>query len=223
MTSKQRDAEEKVSRFFKSEEEEARWRDFRKETFQEELIRRIRRDAHEFQVKYRGCAQACAHALIVHLRPGGVTDPWTVLPGLNTLCGGIASLGTGPCGALLGALYVVGMEFGRKSFYQPGSPREGGFSDFFGANVQAGKVYDKFLRKWGTVTCNEIRAKELGGEFATDNFGLDDPVFFKMHEDGSLYDILSVEASRTVADAAEMAAEVILKARGRTPWIPVDE
>lgn len=202
---------------FQSPEEEERWRLFRGENIQTELLRRIARDASEFQIKYRGCAQTCLYPLIVHLRPGGKSDPWAVLPGLSTLCYGI-NTGENICGAIVGALYALGMEFGRKSFYEPGNPREAGPSSFAASQARATEFQNRFFEKWGAVTCKGIQEKHYGGYIEPKG-----PQFWKMRKEGSLFDLLSIPAQRIISSAAVIAAEIILRERGNTPWLSIDE
>jgi C_GCAxxG_C_C family probable redox protein len=202
----------RIKKYFRNNEEEGLFRKYRSETVDEELLRRIERDALEFQIKYRGCAQEVLYALVTHLRPGGISDPWLVVPGLTGLCAGVASQQVGPCGALLGGLYAIGMEFGRKDFNEPGGPKEKGLdSNFFYCDFLCRELYNKFSKKFGSPICKDLLQKEFGSSFSLDD--PNDPQFLKLVQDGILFDILSTNASRLVAGSAVLAAEIILRER----------
>jgi len=186
------------------EEEAALMAKYRAETQEEALMRRVSRDAREWQSKYRGCSQSTVYAIVTHLHPGGVVDPWQVLPGMTALCVGVAGKLDGPCGALLGPLYTIGMEFGRKDFMEPGGPREDGPSQFQACMQLANELYEKFKEEFGTIQ--------------EENFGMAfDPVanpeVQKMAQDGTLFDTWATHACRVVQRGAELAAEIILRER----------
>lgn len=195
------------------EEEAALMVKYRTETEDEALMRRVSRDAREFQSKYRGCSQCTLYALVKNLQPGGVVDPWQVLPGMTALCVGVAGKLTGTCGALLGPLYAIGMEFGRKDFMEPGGPREDGPSNFQACMQLANELFERFKEDMGTTVCCEIQEKNFG--LAFDPVG--NPQVQKMAEDGTLFDTWATHACRVVQKGAELAAEIILRERrGRT-------
>ncbi len=203
---------DELEKGFYDENEGALLKKYRDETQDEELLRRVSRDAREFQTKYRGCSQTSLNALITHLKPGGVTDPWQVLPGMTALCVGIAAKLDGPCGALIGGLYAIGMEFGRKDFYEPGGPREGGPSNFQACMALASEYCDRFKEELGTTICREIQEKNFGLAF-----DVNDPKVQEMAQKGTLFDTWSTHACRVVQRGAELAAEIILRERqGRT-------
>jgi hypothetical protein len=206
------DTIEKIKKYFRNKEEEDLFRKYRSETVDEELLRRIERDALEFQIKYRGCAQEVLYVLVLHLRPGGVSDPWLVVPGMTGLCAGVASQQVGPCGGLIGGLYAIGMEFGRKDFNEPGGPKEKGLeSNFFYCDFLCRELYNRFSKKFGSAICKNLLQKEFGTSFNLDD--PNDPTLQKLVQDGTLFDILSTNACRLVSGAAVLAAEIILRER----------
>lgn len=198
---------------FYDEDEAALLYKYRSESEDEEILRRVSRDAREWQTKYRGCSQTSLNAIIMHVKPGGVKDPWQVLPGMTALCVGVAAKLDGPCGALLGPMYAIGMEFGRKDFYESGGPREAGPSNFQACMVLASELYDRFTAEFGTHVCRHIQEKNFGLAFDP----VKEPKVQEMAEKGTLFDIWSTHACRVVQRGAELGAEIILRERrGRT-------
>jgi C_GCAxxG_C_C family probable redox protein len=194
---------------FQGEEEEKLWRLYRTETKEEELLRRIGRDAYEVQIKYRTCSQTSLYSLVLHLRPGGVIDPWQVVPGMNGLCVGIAAKTNSACGVLIGGIYALGMEFGRRDFYEPGAPKEAGPSNFQRCMTLCNELYEKFVEKYGCATCRQLQEKEYG----TCLFDVGNETARKMAADGSLFDVASVVCGRIVQGGTVLAAEIILRER----------
>lgn len=202
-----------VEKGYYDETEEALMVKYRTETQDEAIMRRVSRDAREYQSKYRGCSQTSLNAILMHVKPGGVTDPWTVLPGMTALCVGVAAKLDGPCGALLGPMFALGLEFGRKDFMEPGGPREAGPSNFQACMVLASELYDRFKAEFGTTCCKTIQEKNFG--LAFDPVG--NPKVQEMAQKGTLFDTWATHACRVVQRGAELGAEIILRERrGRT-------
>ncbi len=70
---------------FKDEQHRKDWQFWsRDETDDEAIIRRAVRDAYEYQLKYRACAQAVLHSLALHL---GLLGDRGAIVAMTTLCG----------------------------------------------------------------------------------------------------------------------------------------
>jgi len=126
---------------------------------------------------------------------------------------GVAAKLDGPCGALIAGMFAIGMEFGRKDFWEPGGPREDGPSNFQACMTLASELHDRFKEKMGTVVCRELQERNFGLAFDP----VANPEVQKMAQDGTLFDTWATHAVRVVQVAAELAAEIILRERkGRT-------
>lgn len=101
---------------FKNEEEGKYFQFLRSESEDEKLIRRIKQEAVETQIKYRLCTQSTVHVLQTHLGIGNKE----LFKAMTTLSGGVIGKGIHICGALLGGLVILGLEFGRADFLEAG-------------------------------------------------------------------------------------------------------
>lgn len=192
---------------FLNEEERKYWHDMHGESEEEKLIRRIRTEAQENQIKYRCCTQTTLYALQRHLDIGNKET----FKAASAVSGGILGKGVNICGALVGGLLAIGLEFGRVDFLEPGTPRESGPSNFLRMRELGTELYEQFKEEFGSHICIDIQRRHFGWQLYPINH--DDPYHEKLHQSGEMYDMLSTYAYKVVAKVAEMAARIILRER----------
>jgi len=179
----------------------------RDESDDEAIMRRVVRDAYEYQIKYRACAQAAVHALGLHL---GLIGTREAIVAVSTLCGGFG--GTEICGALVGGLVGISLEFGRVDFSELGGPHMRGHSSFTLAQARAAEM----MGRWREHTSGLMRCCDLCQAFFGTRTTPPDrtsEMEMKRIQSGELYSMWSVEASQLVSLGAELACEIILRAR----------
>jgi len=193
---------------FKDEQHRKDWQFWsRDETDDETIIRRVVRDAYEYQLKYRACAQANLHALALHL---GLLGSRGDIVAMTTLCGGFG--GTEICGALVGGLAAIGLEFGRVDFSELGGPHTRGHSSFTLAAAVAVEVKERFTERTSSlIRCCDLCYKYFGTRVAP--VDRTDPLHMERVKSAELYSMWSVEASQLTALGAEIACEIILRSR----------
>lgn len=194
---------------FENEEERRYFQFLRSETEDEKIIRRIKQDAVETQIKYRLCTQSTVHVLQTHLGIGN-KDLFKATTGLS---GGIIGKGVHLCGALIGGLVILGLEFGRADFLEPGGPREAGPSNFTRTRELGSELYQRFEDAFGTVICQEIQERHFGWRIYPIDHS--DPYQEQLFQSGETYDILSTYASKVVEKAAEITTRIVLRERKR--------
>jgi C_GCAxxG_C_C family probable redox protein len=197
-----------LTEVFGDEQQRKDWQFWsRDETDDEAIIRRVVRDACEYQLKYRACAQTVLYALALHL--GLVRERETIVA-MTTLCGGFG--GTEICGALVGGLAAIGLEFGRVDFTEIGGPHTRGHSSFTLAQALAAEAFQRFKEHTsGLVRCCDLCYKYFGTQVTPPDRS--DPLHLERIKAGELYSMWSVEASQLTALAAEVACEIILRVR----------
>ena len=195
---------------FASAEDKKYWYDMRTESEEEKLIRRIRIEAVENQIKYRCCSQTTLYALQRHLDIGNNET----FKAASALSGGIMGKGIHICGALVGGFLAIGLEFGRADFLEPGLPREPGPSNFLRMRELGTELYDQFKDEFESYICIDIQKKHFGWQVYPINH--DDPYHEQLHLSGEMYDMLSTYAYKVVAKVAEMTARIILRERGES-------
>jgi len=121
------------------------------------LIKRIARNARELQILYRGCAQTASYPLMMHLGIGSKE----VFKGVSALAGGLYE-SRHICGALLGGMVVISLEFGRADFLESGGPKEAGLSNFTYAERFTRELYRRFKEQFGTVICSLLLEQHFG-------------------------------------------------------------
>jgi C_GCAxxG_C_C family probable redox protein len=194
---------------FESEEDKKYWHDMRGESEEEKLIRRIKTEAAENQIKYRCCSQNTLFALQRHLDIGNKE----VFKAASAVSGGILGKGVHICGALVGGLLAIGLEFGRADFLEPGTPREPGPSNFLRMRELGTELYEQFKEEFGAHICIDIQRRHFGWQLYPINH--DDPYHEELHQSGEMYDMLSTYAYKVVARVAEMTTRIILRERNR--------
>lgn len=174
------------------------------------LIAKIGKAARDYQYEFRGCAQTTLKALQENLGIKG-SDTFKAA---SALAGGIASKGKGSCGALVGGVLALGLEFGRADFAEDGPPRRRGVgvSNFKVAYDLSGELYESFKKVYfGEIICNEIQ-KHVYGAPVTGAVS-SDPDIIKAKEDGVYWSMIAEEARWVTEVAARLTAEIILRER----------
>jgi len=192
---------------FKDEQHRKDWQFWsRDETNDEAIMRRVVRDAWEYQLKYRACGQTAYYPLALHLGLGGRESMVT----MTTLTGGFG--GNEICCALVGGIAAIGLEFGRVDFTEEGGPRSRGHSTFTLAQARAAELRERFAeRTGGQIRCGELCDKHFGKRLApVDRMDL---VQVERITSGEVFSMWSTYACDLVALAAEIACEIILRAR----------
>jgi len=175
---------------------------------EKELIEKIEKQAHDTQLKYRGCSQTTLLALQDNLSIG---DLWS-FKAATGFVSGVAGKGVGPCGALLGGMMAIGIAFGRAALEEAGAPREGGYgkpSNHSRTYKLCVELWDKFTAEYGGLwSCFDIRERFYGSRYDPM-----DPEVQKLKATGEFYDIVSKNACKLTATGARLAAEIILRER----------
>jgi C_GCAxxG_C_C family probable redox protein len=144
---------------------------------------------------YEGCARCVLAALNEHL---GLTSPEGIQPciGASTpLSAGVARMGE-TCGALLGGIMALGLEFGSHDMSR--------FDRYTHAMQVSRDLFRAFTDQYGTVRCASIQEDLFGRRYD----------FFKekdreaWYQDGGLD-----QCPRVCANAAGLTAEIILDHR----------
>lgn len=203
---------------FKDEAHRKNWQFLsRDESDDETIIRRVVRDAKEMQVKYRACGQTSLLPLALHLHLG---TKESVLAS-TTLTGGFG--GEEICGALVGAIAAIGLEFGRKDFSDLGAPRTKGHSNFTYAQARSAELKSRFKKCTGAIRCRGLQEIHFGQFLNPTNRS--EPAVLKRLESGELFCMWSTQATELVGLAAGLACEIILRERRQrgiiTPLMPI--
>jgi len=173
-----------------------------------QLIRRIEKQAHDTQLRYRGCSQTTLLALQDNL---GIGDLWS-FKAATGFTAGVAGKGVGPCGALLGGMMAISMEFGRVVLGEAGAPREGGGgapSNLSRTSQLCRELWDRFVAEYGERwSCFDIQELVLGRRIDSAS-----PEIQALKATGEFYDILSKKACDITATGARLAAEIVLRER----------
>ncbi len=197
-----------LSDVFTDEQHRKDWQFWsRDESDDEAILRRVVRDAYELQLKYRACAQASLHSLGLHL---GLIGSREAIVAMTTLCGGFG--GTEICGALLGGLAAIGLEFGRVDFSELGGPHTRGHSSFTFAQARSAEM----MERWKEHTSGLLHCCDLCLKFFSSRTSPPDrnnPMEVERIRTGELYSMWSIEASQLVSLGAELACEIILRSR----------
>ena len=173
-----------------------------------QLIRRIEKQAHDTQLRYRGCSQTTLLALQDNL---GIGDLWS-FKAATGFTAGVAGKGVGPCGALLGGMMAISMEFGRVVLGEAGAPREGGGgapSNLSRTSQLCRELWDRFVAEYkGRWSCFDIQELVLGRRVDSAS-----PEIQALKATGEFYDLVSKKACDITATGSRLAAEIILRER----------
>lgn len=151
----------------------------------------------EFEKNYHGCAQ-CVVGAVYEIFPEMKNDH--VFRSASGMAAGTGLTTRGQCGALTGAVMVLGQIYGRElsDLADPERKR------FFAYRLAEGMV-DKFIEAYGTVICGEIQRKLMGRSFY-----LFDPSDWDAFEEAGGHNNI---CPSVVGHATQWAAEMILEKR----------
>jgi len=121
-----------------------------------EILKKAYERGFDYERKYGGCCQ-CTLAAIQETLGQRNSDAFK---SATAFAGGVGLIGDGFCGALLGGIMALSLEFGRErdNFGDPEKIR-------FKAYKLAKKLYDKFREEYGSGTCKGIQRKILGKSY----------------------------------------------------------
>ncbi|MFC1908231.1 C-GCAxxG-C-C family protein, partial [Chloroflexota bacterium] len=115
------------------------------------------------------------------------------------------------CGALLGGMVVISLEFGRADFLEPGGPKEAGLSKFTYAERFTRELYRRFKEHFKVVICSELLEQHFGKPLTP--VDRTNPMEVERAKSGEVYSILSTYCCQMVEKAAEITADIILRER----------
>ncbi len=118
--------------------------------------------AYKYEKEWSVCSQATIKSLLDVYNIDN-NDYFKVLSGFG---GGGADQGDGMCGAYLAGVFFLGLHFGRNISdigVDPDDPRGSKKNRILKPLVI--KLHDKFIEKYGTVTCSMIHRKLYGRPF----------------------------------------------------------
>ena len=129
---------------------------------------------------------------------------------MTTLTGGFG--GSEICCALVGGITAIGLEFGRVDFTEMGGPRCRGHSTFTLAQAYSGELRERFKQRTnGILRCEELQEQHFGKSMTP--VIREDPMQLERMKSGELFSMWSTYACELVAISAEIACEIILRAR----------
>lgn len=158
-----------------------------------ELVSKIGQTAYEYEKVYHGCSQCVLRALQDNLRVGNRES----FKAATALAGGIARMGE-TCGALIGGIMAISLAYGREELED--STISSGYARAMELSIE---LWRRFREEIGSTRCQDIQ-KSLFGR----SFGLSDPQEREEFRRAGGYE----KCANVVKRAAELAAEVILKA-----------
>jgi C_GCAxxG_C_C family probable redox protein len=127
-----------------------------------------------------------------------LTDADEVFRAATSFAAGVGMMGDGSCGGYLGGVLLLGHLSGRE---------KSDFKDEAGVRFRTYELtreyHDRFIAKYGSVTCRDIHMKIFGRSYLLSD--RDD--FIKFEEAGGHGD----KCPAVVADAAKWAVELILR------------
>ena len=158
----------------------------------EEILQEIYNKAYKYEAERGSCPQCVLSAIMETLDIG---DPDTV-KAADALAGGTALSTEGTCGALVGGLLAIGAITGRTyENFSKGECRRRVFQ-------YAKKLYDRFVKKYGSPVCKDIHVKLFGRTF---DF-YDSKDYKEFEKMGAHVD----KCTSISGDVARWAAEIIL-------------
>jgi hypothetical protein len=120
--------------------------------------------------------------------------------------------GTEICGALVGGLAAIGLEFGRVDYTEHGGPRDVGQSSFTWSQRMSTELRERFKeRTGGYLRCGDLMQHHYGVKLAPVN--RDDPLELQRVKSAEIFSMWSTYAVEMVGLTAEITAEMILRFR----------
>ena len=147
----------------------------------------------KYEKECTGCAQTVVAAIFESL---GIWNE-DVFKAASGLADGLGLTGNGACGALVGGSMVIGYLFGRsredfKDMYKP-----------MKSYILSKKLHDKYMKKYGTIRCQDVQIKLMGHSF--NMWNADE--LKKAFKSGMME-----HCSTLVGEVARMAVKIILDA-----------
>lgn len=123
-----------------------------------EILQRVYDAGFDYEIKIRGCGQATIRAIMDYFE----VDK-NIFKSVSTCYGGISGNGTGPWGAYLAAVILLGYFFGRDIENQNIS------GSAFKDRELVNEIRKKFYETYGGETCEDIQKKVFGRSFNINN------------------------------------------------------
>ena len=158
------------------------------ELSREELLDKIERTAHDYEVKYHGCSRCVMKSLLEHLKLGDGSAFKAATP----LAAGIAMKGE-TCGALIGGIMAVGLALAKEDI------EDENWMEPLGA---AYRLWRRFEKEVGSTSCREIQTERFGRFY-----NIADLKEYEEFQKVGGY----VECPKVVGKAARLAAQMILE------------
>lgn len=155
----------------------------------EELLDKIEKSAHDYEMEYHGCSRCALRPIQEHLKLG---DGWA-LKAATPLAAGIAMRGE-TCGALLGGMMAIGMATASEDFADQ--------AKFMEAMAAAYRYWRRFVKEFGSSRCRDIQLARVGRYY-----DLSDIRQYEEAREKGLYRV----ASEIVGKASRMAAQMIME------------
>lgn len=158
-----------------------------------ELVRKpTMDDVTMYKNRYHGCAPT-SFALIADFTGIDSSDAFKALVGLS---GGIGLVGNSACGALIGAAAAISLAFDLdREVLATNHDAE------FKVHVAVRSVVDKFVAKYGGVTCNEVQIALHGKAFDLNS-----------EEQREEFNLIEKRCPEAIKDAVEWAIDSLLQA-----------
>lgn len=156
-----------------------------------DVPRRAYEEARALELEYFGCGPM---ALLGAFRALGIEDEGAFRASM-AMVGGLAGSGE-TCGALLGALMVVGYVYGRKGLVRATPDTEGPVLEL------GSRVLERFRSEFGSINCRDIQRRLIGRAYNL----RDTKEVEELHSSGGVE-----RCAEVVGRAAEIAAEVVLE------------
>ena len=171
----------------------------------EELLSKIEETAKYNEANYGGCCQSVLSAVQQYLNLGD----GEAFKAASALAGGFANCGE-ICGSLTGGMMAIGLACGREKFEDVklvDEWREGmAYPPITEGLIRGGRLVDRFLEKFGSLRCRDIRHIIRGRPLAEDFRRPTKEYKIEYRKD-------HYKCGEVTGPAARIAAEIILEPR----------
>ncbi len=162
------------------------------------IVDAVSRSAYSNNRTYEGCARCVLAAVDEHLRLTSAEGLEQAIKASTGLSAGVARMGE-ICGALLGGVMALGLEFGSGNLAK--------FDQYTATMSRSQELFSAFRDHYGTVRCADIQEALFGRRYD----------FFKEEDRDAWYADDGLQKCPGVcATAAGMAADIILRHRTMT-------
>jgi len=176
-------------------------------------------DAYEKGYEYEARATDCCQCAIAAIQDAIHCQDDAILKSGSALAGGLAFTGQGTCGALVGAVMVIGQLYGRtREELDEDTKREVGEVDW--VNVAKGwdlayELFEWFRGEYGSIICSDIKKQLFGGN-NEDYIRPNSPVRYALSKKSKGYE--KGICPGVVAKAAQWATDIILRKGVPEEW-----